>query len=308
MSDRLPSLNALRAFDETARTLSVTRAAEALHVTHGAVSRQLKQLEEQLGVALFRRQGRGLSLTQEGELLRASTSQAFERLGQACTQLRRRASEAPLVLGCPGSFLARWFIPRLDRLKAQCPELNLHLTADEEVVGRLGTDVDAVLRFAEPPWPDDVRVVELAPERMGPVLAPELLGTPSIDASSHDSPGHDTAALTSLPMLPMLHTQSRPQAWSQWFTAQGLDPTTMRHDQSFEHLHYMLEAALVGLGVAIAPSYLVEEDLRTGRLVAPWGFIETPAWLGLWLPPGEPRRDIERLVEWLTQELARSTG
>ncbi|MDT8880713.1 LysR family transcriptional regulator [Halomonas saccharevitans] len=293
MSDRLPSLNALRAFDETARTLSVTRAAEALHVTHGAVSRQLKQLEAQLGVTLFRRHGRGLMLTQEGELLRASTSQAFERLGQACTQLRRRASQAPLVLGCPGSFLARWFIPRLDRLKAQCPELNLHLTADEEVAGRLGTDVDAVLRFAEPPWPDDVRVVELAPERMGPVLAPQRLDLP------------DPAACE-MTTLPMLHTQSRPQAWSQWFAAKGLDPATMRHDQSFEHLHYMLEAALVGLGVAIAPSYLVEEDLRTGRLIAPWGFIETPARLGLWLPPGPPRRDIERLTGWLIQELDRS--
>lgn len=293
MSDRLPSLNALRAFDETARTLSVSRAAEALHVTHGAVSRQLKQLEAQLGVTLFRRQGRGLALTQEGELLRASTSQAFERLGQACSQLRRRASEAPLVLGCPGSFLARWFIPRLDRLKAQCPALNLHLTADEEVAGRLGTEVDAVLRFAEPPWPDDVRVIELAPERMGPVLAPDRLDIPD-------------PAVADLTTLPMLHTQSRPQAWSQWFAAKGLDPATMRHDQAFEHLHYMLEAALVGLGVAIAPSYLVEEDLRTGRLVAPWGFIETPARLGLWLPPGAPRRDIARLAEWLKQELERS--
>ncbi|MDX1465113.1 MAG: LysR family transcriptional regulator [Halomonas sp.] len=292
MSARLPSLNALRAFDETARTLSVSRAAEALHVTHGAVSRQLKQLEAQLGVTLFRRQGRGLVLTQEGELLRASTSQAFERLGQTCSQLRRRASQAPLVLGCPGSFLARWFIPRLDRLKAQCPNLNLHLTADEEVAGRLGTEVDAVLRFAEPPWPDDVRVVELAPERMGPVLAPERLDTP------------DPAA-ADLTTLPMLHTQSRPQAWSQWFAAKGLDPATMRHDQAFEHLHYMLEAALVGLGVAIAPSYLVEEDLRTGRLIAPWGFIETPARLGLWLPPGAPRRDLAWLTEWLTRELDR---
>lgn len=290
MSDRLPSLNALRAFDETARTLSVSRAAEALHVTHGAVSRQLKQLEAQLGVTLFRRQGRGLALTQDGELLRASTSQAFERLGQACSQLRRRASEAPLVLGCPGSFLARWFIPRLDRLKAQCPALNLHLTADEEVAGRLGTEVDAVLRFAEPPWPSEVRVIELAPERMGPVLAPDRLDIP------------DPAA-ADLTRLPMLHTQSRPQAWSQWFAAKGLDPATMRHDQAFEHLHYMLEAALVGLGVAIAPSYLVEEDLRTGRLVAPWGFIETPARLGLWLPPGAPRRDIARLAEWLKEEL-----
>ncbi|SDG23707.1 DNA-binding transcriptional regulator, LysR family [Onishia taeanensis] len=298
MSDRLPSLNALRAFDETARTLSVTRAAEALHVTHGAVSRQLKQLEEQLGVTLFRRQGRGLVLTQEGELLRSSTSQAFEHLGQACSQLRRRASEAPLVLGCPGSFLARWFIPRLDRLKAQCPGLNLHLTADEEVAGRLGTDVDAVLRFAEPPWPDDVQVVELAPERMGPVLAPQLL-----DATTHDTPAPDE-----LTKLPMLHTQSRPQAWSQWFVAQELDPATIRHGQSFEHLNYMLEAALVGLGVAIAPSYLVEEDLRTGRLIAPWGFIKTPARLGLWLPASAPRRDIEQLAEWLKDEIGRPSS
>ncbi|MDN3554465.1 LysR family transcriptional regulator [Halomonas maura] len=293
MNDRLPSLNALRAFDETARTLSVTRAAEALHVTHGAISRQLRQLEEQLGMKLFRREGRGLALTQEGEYLRASTSQAFGQLGQACTQLRRRVSEAPLVLGCPGSFLARWFIPRLHRLKTRFPELNLHLTADEDQLDGLGTRVDAALRFAEPPWPSDAQVIDLAPERMGPVMTPGLIDTSPPDAE---------ALLT----LPMLHTQSREQAWPRWFKAQGLDLAAMRRDQSFEHLHYMLEAALVGLGVAIAPSYLVEEDVRTGRLVAPWGFIETPARLSLWLPQGPPRRDIDQLAAWLNSELGQA--
>ena len=293
MRDTLPSLNALRAFNETARTLSVTRAAQALHVTHGAVSRQLRQLEEQLGVTLFRRAGRGLVLTPEAEQLHASTAQVFDQLTRACAQLRRRVAGAPVVLGCSGSFLARWFIPRLHRLKAQCPELNLHLTADEEETRWLGAGVDAALRFAEPPWPADAQVIDLAPERMGPVMKPDLMEST------------DTAACEALLDLPLLHTRSREQAWPLWFAAQGLDTARMRWDQAFEHLNYMLEAALVGLGVAIAPAYLVEEDLRTGRLIAPWGFIDTPARLGLWLPPGTPRREVGQLIDWLRAELGK---
>lgn len=92
MSAQLPSLNALRAFDAAARTLSVSRAAEQLHVTHGAVSRQLRLLEEQLGVTLFRREGRGLVLTAQGEQLRATTAQVFAQLAQTCEQLRRQGS------------------------------------------------------------------------------------------------------------------------------------------------------------------------------------------------------------------------
>ncbi|MDT8893174.1 LysR family transcriptional regulator [Halomonas sp. I1] len=291
MSRSLPSLNALRAFNEVARTLSVTRAAETLNVTHGAVSRQVRQLEGQLGVRLFRREGRGLAMTAEAEYLRASTSQAFEQLTQACGHVRRRAAGAPIVLGCSGSFLARWFIPRLPRLQAEYPDLNLHLTADEGEQWPLGPEVDAVMRFAEPPWPADARVIDLAPERIGPVMVPGMLET-----QASPEPGE-------LLTLPLLHTESRDQAWPRWFTTQGLDAAEGRKDQSFEHLNYMLEAALVGLGVAIAPAYLVEEDLRTGRLVAPWGFIDTPARLGLWRPPGEPGREIDQLVQWLQREL-----
>lgn len=143
MNSSLPSLNALRAFDVAARTLNLTRAAEQLHVTHGAVSRQIRLLEEQLGVELFRREGRGLVLTAEGERLSATTTQAFARLTQTCEQLKRQAAGAPLVLACSGSFLARWFIPRLDRLQTCYPELNLHLTASEEASWPLRPGVDA---------------------------------------------------------------------------------------------------------------------------------------------------------------------
>ncbi|WP_027852449.1 LysR family transcriptional regulator [Marinobacterium litorale] len=294
MSSTLPSLNALRAFDEAARTQSVSRAAEQLHVTHGAVSRQLRQLEEQLGVVLFRREGRGLVLTAEGEQLRATTSQVFDQLLQVCSDLKRQAVDAPLVLGCSGSFLARWFIPRLDRMQQQYPDLNIHLTASEDAQWPLKTGVDAALRFAEPPWPAGADVIDLAPELIGPVIKPGLV---ELDR---------TTTPERLLELPLLHTESRAQAWPLWFRAVGLDTRRIRRDKSFEHLNYMLEAALVGLGVAIAPAYLVEEDLRTGRLVAPWGFIETPARLGLWLPGGSRSSSVSQLIDWLQSELNRA--
>ncbi len=290
MSSTLPSLNALRAFDATAQTLSMTAAAEQLHVTHGAVSRQIRQLEEQLGMRLFERAGRGVRLTPAGVRLASTTQQVFSQLEQTCDQLRREAEGAPFVLSCSGSFLARWFIPRLDQLKQDCPGLELHLTAaDEDQPIRTG--VDAALRFATPPWPTGSRVIELAPERIGPVLRPDLLS----------DPGQVTPDV--LLRLPLLETLSRPQAWPQWCQQQGLNPAELKIAQSFEHLNYMLEAALVGLGVAIAPAYLVEEDLRTGRLIAPWGFIETDALLSLWLPDTAQDPRARQLAEWLTRKL-----
>ena len=125
-----------------------------------------------------------MALTPQGEQLRAVTSVAFEQLGQGCEQLRRQAQNAPLVLSCSGSFLARWFIPRLDRLRQQCPELDLHLTASEEAHWPLRPGIDAELRFAAPPWPATAQVVELAPELIGPVLRPDLLA----DLSVADNP------------------------------------------------------------------------------------------------------------------------
>ncbi|MBA4502584.1 LysR family transcriptional regulator [Marinobacterium marinum] len=290
MSSVLPSLNALRAFDTTARTLNMTAAAEQLHVTHGAVSRQIRLLEEQLETRLFERAGRGVRLTSAGARLAATTQQVFSQLEQTCDQLRREAKGAPFVLGCSGSFLARWFIPRLDQLKHDCPGLELHLTAaDEDKPIRTG--VDATLRFATPPWPDDHQVISLAPERIGPVLRPDLLP--------------DTLPCTpaTLLRLPLLETLSRPQAWPQWCRQQKLHPRQLSIAQSFEHLNYMLEAALVGLGVAIAPAYLVEEDLRTGRLIAPWGFIETDARLSLWLPDRVQDPRARQLADWLQRML-----
>ncbi|MCQ4326017.1 LysR family transcriptional regulator [Stutzerimonas stutzeri] len=293
MQAGLPPLNALRAFEAVARLGSLKQAASELHVTHGAISRQVRQLEEQLGLALLAKEGRGVKLTDAGLRLRDAASDAFERLRSTCAELQRQTAEAPFVLGCPGSLLARWFIPRLDRLNRELPELRLQLSASEGELDPRRPGLDATLWYAEPPWPADMRVFELAAERIGPVLSPHHPRC----AALRDAP--PVALLGEA----LLHTASRPQAWPRWARGNGLEPAQLRLGQSFEHLYFLLEAALAGLGVAIAPQQLVADDLAAGRLLAPWGFVETEAKLALWVPTRRMDRRAEQLAEWLTREM-----
>jgi DNA-binding transcriptional LysR family regulator len=293
MSHDLPPLNALRAFEATARLNSVSQAAEQLHVTHGAVSRQLKVLEEHLGVSLFVKDGRGLKLTDAGMRLRDASGEAFDRLRSVCAELTRSTADAPFVLGCSGSLLARWFIPRLGRLNADLPDLRLHLSAGEGDLDPRRPGLDALLLFAEPPWPADMQVYELAAERIGAVMSPLFNGYQRLQ----------TAPASALLNEPLLHTTSRPQAWPSWAQQNALDAKALKLGQGFEHLYYLLEAAVAGLGVAIAPEPLVTEDLKAGRLVAPWGFSETPAQLALWLPKRAADGRARQLAQWLKNEL-----
>ena len=296
MSHDLPPLNALRAFEATARLNSVSQAAEQLHVTHGAVSRQLKVLEEHLGVSLFIKEGRGLKLTDAGVRLRDASGEAFERLRTVCAELTQSHADAPFVLGCSGSLLARWFIPRLGRLNADLPDLRLHLSAGEGDLDPRRPGLDALLVFAEPPWPADMQVYALASERIGPVISPRFIG---YERLQH-------APASALLNEPLLHTTSRPQAWPSWAHQSDLDAKSLKYGQGFEHLYYLLEAAVAGLGVAIAPEPLVAEDLKAGRLVAPWGFSETPAQLALWLPKRAADGRARQLAQWLKNELRQS--
>ena len=294
MSHDLPPLNALRAFEATARLNSVSQAAEQLHVTHGAVSRQLKVLEEHLGVSLFSKDGRGLKLTDAGLRLRDASTDAFERLRGVCAELTQSTADAPFVLGCSGSLLARWFIPRLGRLNADLPDLRLHLSAGEGDLDPRRPGLDALLVFAEPPWPADMQVYELVSERIGPVMSPHYAGFARLQV----------APASALLDEPLLHTTSRPQAWPTWARQNHLEPQALKFGQGFEHLYYLLEAAVAGLGVAIAPEPLVAEDVRAGRLVAPWGFDETAARLALWLPKRAADGRAGQLAQWLRHELS----
>ena len=293
MPQNLPPLNALRAFEAVARLESVSRAATELHVTHGAVSRQVRTLEDALGAALFVRQGRGVALTPLGHRLHGAASAAFDPLRAAWAELRRGPQQAPLVLGCPGSVLARWVIPRLDRLARERPELQLHLSASDTAPDTQLSGLDAALLIASPPWPQDWQVHVLAPERIGPVVGPRWPGAESL----HDAPPQALAAHA------LLHTASRPQAWRDWAARVGVDADELHMGTGFDHLYYLLEAAVAGMGIAIAPEPLVADDIATGRLLAPWGFVETDAQWVLCAPKRAANSRIEALAEWLGNSL-----
>ncbi|MGH8147727.1 MAG: LysR family transcriptional regulator [Rhodanobacteraceae bacterium] len=298
MTRELPSLNALRVFEAAARLESVSHAAEALHVTHGAVSRQIRALEAELGTALFSREGRGLTLTPAGRRLRDVTSAALDQLREGCNQLRHGTEVAPFVLGCSGSVLARWMIPRLERMGRELPDLKLNLSVIETAPARAMPGLDAALLLAEPPWPTAWQVHALTPERIAPVFSPR-------------HPRHaalSKASAAALEKEPLLHTASRPQAWPAWARAQRITVRRLHFGQSFEHLYYMLEAAMAGLGVAIAPQPLVANDIQAGRLIAPWKFRPTRASWVLCAPKQSADPRLATLSNWLQRELSPSSN
>lgn len=293
----LPPLTALRAFEAAVRLGSLTAAADELHVTHGAISRQLQALEAALGQPLMLKSGRHLQPTAAGRQLHRSTQVAFDQLRQTWAELQPRPAVGPLVLGCPGSVLARWMIPRLHALHRDLPDITLHLAAIDGEIDPALPGLDALLVIGQAPWPAGWRVHPLGDERIGPVFSPQLPQATTLR----------TAPASALLAAPLLHTTSRPQAWPAWLTAQQLDVDDLLLGQRFDHLYYLLEAARSGLGIAIAPKELVASDLQEGRLLAPWGFTPTG---GHWVVCSrqqcvDPR--IERLADWMRAQWASPT-
>lgn len=283
---RLPPLNAVRAFEAAARLQSFSRAAAELHVTHGAISRQVRLLEDWLGIPLFVRRPGQVRLSAWGGQLLDVCRVALDGLAEGCSAIRRASRQAPVTLACPGSFLMRWLIPRLDRLQQDVPDLSLHLHATDRWPVPGAGEADAAIVFGHAPWPAGLTVTPLGGERFGPVCSPRLAGRLRRPA---DLGGQK-----------LLHTASRPQAWAEWARLNRLEPDRVADGPVFDHLSYMLEAALAGLGIAIAPEILVERDLADGRLVAPLGFTEGADGFVLLVPEtaaGDYR--LETLRQWL---------
>jgi DNA-binding transcriptional LysR family regulator len=236
-------------------------------------------------------------LTPAGQRLRDTSTSAFTQLRDTCDELRAGKVHAPFVLGCPVSLLARWMIPRLERLMGELPELDLHLRPQETAFDESLLGLDAAIMAGDPPWPTGWRVYPLANERIGPVASPEFV-------KAHRLTRNRPQALLEQTLL---HTQSRPDAWGHWSDAAGLPAKKLRLGQGYPHLYHMIEAAVAGRGVAIAPAQLVADDLASGRLAAPWGFQEVRAqWiLATSTRVSDPR--VEGLAEWLRNAFAEHT-
>jgi len=256
MTRRLPPLTALRAFEAVARHLSMAKAAEELHVTPAAVSQQIKQLEELFGQPLFKR-GKTLALSEAAEAALPLLTDAFDRLERAVARLRSGFSDGPLVVSAPPAFAARWLVPRLDDFQSRHPEIELRLLATRRLVDFALEDVDCAIRFGDGDYPG-LNVERLMPEAIIPVAAPAL--------------AEGIACAEDIARKPLLndewHTGNMAfPDWETWLVSQGVQPATPLRIKHFGESNLTIQAALSGLGVALVWRSLVEDDLRSGRLV-----------------------------------------
>lgn len=289
-TDRLPPLHSLQVFEVAARHESFVQAAAELYVTHGAVSRQVRQLEESLGLTLFERRNRAVFLTPQGRKLHDACSQALGQLRQTLQALCEPEPPAPLVVSCEPTIAMRWLIPRLPLWRQQQPELPLHLLAAGGPVDFARERVDLALRRSDFQWPDHLHVERLAPELMGPVMAPSLAG--AWNTRPHE--------------LRELHTRTRPQAWAQWRQLTG-HTRSLGDVESFEHFYLSLQAALSGVGAAMGSVYMVEDDVGEGRLQAPRGFTPDGSSYVLLSPVplhADPRR--VHFAQWVRHEMQKT--
>lgn len=252
---RLP-LNALRAFEASARLGRQNAAAETLGVTHGAVSRQIRLLEESLGVSLFDGPRSKPVLSPAGRQLASVLSRAFEEIETSLRSVSRRET-GQLDLACLSSFAMRWLIPRLHRFSHQHPTIDVRLSTNDDLIAREPGRFDALVMVQEPGVPLHGRDITLFEEQLGPVLAP-------------------SRAADDIGGLPRLATLTRKNAWSLWEGLAGWKSMApARPAKEFEHYSFAIEAAASGLGICVAPYHLVLDDLANGRLIAPFGFRPT---------------------------------
>ena len=256
MDRRNLPLTALRSFEAVGRHLSFSRAADALGVTHGAVSRQIASLEALLGVRLFDR-GATLALTEEGHKLFAGVAPAFDRLAAAIEGLERGETLRVLAVNAPPTFTMKWLIPRLSAFQRRHSDVDVRLSTGIGPLRELKmNEVDVVIRRLERPE-NDIRSTPFLSTALLAVCAPELIERTSVsaplDVARHQLIEAETGAL----------------GWAGWFAAAGCTVPVNARFTRFEHMFFALEAALDGLGVALMPSALWSTTSRPGGSPSP---------------------------------------
>jgi LysR family glycine cleavage system transcriptional activator len=275
-------------------------AAAELNVTPGAVSRQIQTLEDDLGVALFRRMTRRIALTEEGMALHQVVSRALAELAREAERLRSRDTAPRLTLSTSVSFASKWFAPRLHRLIARLPDVDIRLEVSDVNVDLSDGRVDAALRYGTGAYPgaESERILD---ETMTPVCSPDYRVRMGGLADAAD-----LARCTLLHEQRVLHDDSTLPNWLRWFAAAGVAGVRTR-GPTLSHGSLTIEAALRGEGVALGRSVLVAEDIAAGRLVEPFPQIRLPAGRGYDLvhrPNEENEPRIAALRGWLKEEVA----
>lgn len=303
MSRPLPPLSALRAFEVAARHLSLTRAAEELHVTPAALSHQIRGLEETLGLTLFERKSRGIALTDAGRLLYPGLHAGFGQIRQAVSALEQVQNDRVLVISAPPGFTAKWLVPRLYRFLAVAPDIDARISASLDFANFTTDGVDAVIRnlALNGPHDPDLTVELLFELKMLPVCSPRIAAEASLKTPAdlaHVALIHDDS-LGGRAALPN---------WSEWLSASGVEGIDVSRGLRFNSADHAIDATVEGAGVLLAHNVLAMDDLRTGRLVAPFD-LEIPTGRGFHFacPNGnEKRPKVRAFRDWLRAERDRA--
>ncbi len=293
-ADRLPPMQALRAFDATARARSLTRAAESLNLTHSAISHQIKALEADFGVRLIERAGRGIRLTDEGERFATRLRDVLADLGDAVREATERTHSRQLRVSVIPSFAARWLLPRVGRFFAAHPEIDLDVSANNQLIDFRRDNVDLGIRHGLGDWPGLVSEYFLD-DFYFPVCSPKL-------ANGRLPPRPEDLARYTL-----LRSDGEP--WKPWFEAAGLDWPEPPRGPTFNDSSHTVQAAIDGQGVALARSSLIGDDVRNGVLVQLFDIVVPSARkYFLVYPPrlaGSPK--LAPFRKWLFDEVARES-
>jgi DNA-binding transcriptional LysR family regulator len=270
---------ALRAFEAAARHGQMSAAAEELGVTHGAVSRHVSHLEAYVEVPLFEGARNRPKLTAEGRLFGFALTAAFDQIEDA-RRIIGGSGASILDVACLSTFAMRWLIPRLHEFTAKYPRYDVRLATDDRQ-SCAHVDIQILILPPEAGLPENCSL--LFHEKLALVVAPSLTADSRIDVLA----------------LPRIETRTRPDVWREWARlthSERQDATGAT--RIFDHYHLTIEAALNGLGIAIAPWHLVAQDVASGRLVAPFGFVDSNySYVVKIVRPGKPK--VEHFVKWL---------
>ena len=278
-------LNALRAFEASARHLSFTRAAAELFVTQAAVSHQVKALEQRLGVTLFRRLPRGLTLTDEGQALLPVVSDSFDRIGHTMLRFQGGAVREVLTVGVVGTFAVRWLLPRLAQFREAHPLVELRLLTHNNKVDLAAEGLDLAVRFGDGAW-HGVQAEAVMAAPMSALCAPAL-------ATRLEHPRD----LASVPLL----RPYRNQDWFAWVAAAGMEAPRLS-GPVFDSSSLMVQAAVMGAGVALAPPKMFGRELHGRQLVQPFAIeVEAGSYWLTWLKSRPLTPAMEAFRAWMRE-------
>jgi LysR family transcriptional regulator, glycine cleavage system transcriptional activator len=277
VSRSLPATGALQAFESAAFHLSFTRAAEELHVTQGAISRQIQALEQHLGVDLFVRERQRIRLSPAGEHYLQHVRSAFDRLEAAALELRTlRRGGGVLQLAILPTYGTRWLIPRFPSFVQRHPDVQVNFTTKLQPFDFAGEDLDAAIHYGESHWPG-ARLDLLMDEEVVLVCSPSYRKKARLETP------------TDLRRAVLLQIATRPQAFDDWLRQKGVTGVDGRRGPRFEHHQMVLQAALAGLGVAVLPTFACDEELAQGKVVEAFADSRLATGKGYWLAYPERR-------------------